>query len=252
MTVNGYRCHDCARRKRTPAILAQPGMCDDCGHDARAEAASQRLAKAIDSIHPERRWARLDSDLMAERLDPLWWRISVGGEVQHNGHGYDSLRAVAPVLAAFPRLVITGTDGDKRENGGIGKTSFGVALVYHAIDTARTAMIDGVEPHPHAEAARMIACIDLADPEVARLANGVPFALLDDAGQEGRCSGFRAQDALMVTGNVLDRRERDKRRRTIVTTFGDRNDWGGWYGGRIVRLYWDMPMAAVLELRREP
>ncbi len=228
------------------------GICAACGQDARAESASQRLARAVDSIHPERRWARLDSDLMAERLDPLWWRITVGGDVQHNGDDYASLRDVAPVLASFTRLVITGTEGDKKENSGIGKTEFAVALVWHTLDVARADIMRGVEPHPHAEAARMIATIDLADPETARLANGVPFALIDDAGQEGRGGGFKSLDAFKSTGDVLDRRERDKRRRTIVTTFGSREDWGHWYGGRVVRMYWDMPAAAVLELRREP
>lgn len=219
-------------------------MCATCDREGRAEEAERALSKAIASIHPERRWAHLDSGLMGERLSPLWWRFSVGGKVQTSGEDYDALRRYIDPLEV-PRLLITGAET------GIGKTSLAVGLMHAEFDLARVDMVqsDG-NLSDRAIGARFIASIDLNDPNVLRAAHGAPFLVLDDAGQEGRGGGFKGQEKWTIVGDLLDRRERTPRRRTVVTTFGTREQWGTWYGGRITRLYWDMPSAAVLEMKR--
>src|SRR5262245_29270058 len=105
-----YSCPDCRRRGRSPAALVCPGVCEACDRDRMREEIEQRLAKAIGSIHPERRWAHLDSDLLPERLNPLWWRLSVGGEVQESGHGAETLLMLSTRLRELPRIVITGAE----------------------------------------------------------------------------------------------------------------------------------------------
>jgi len=185
---------------------------------------------------------------MAARLDPIWWRFSVGGEVKVSGNDYAKLSVHASLWLCEPRLVITGSES------GIGKTSLAVAMMQYEIDRAKRHCLENLGDNEttmaHAEQSRFVAAIDTGDPMHARMAHTASLAVIDDAGQEGRCGGFRGQDRYAAVGDLLDRRERNPKRRTIVTTFGTREQWGTWYGGRVVRLYWDMPTAAVLEMRR--
>ncbi len=241
--VAGNQCPECPRYGRKPTPLNHPGICFECEKANRSEAATSRLALANGSIHAERKWARFDSGLLSERLDPLSWTLSIGGRLQCNGHDLASLCVQMPVIASASRLVIAGV------KTGIGKTAFATALMQATIDSAHADMCrENVEPSPHGEGARFVAVIDLLDPVIAKLACNAPFALIDNAGQEGRQGGWRAQESFKATGDVLDRRERTTRKRTIVTSYLTRDQWGDSYGGYVTRLYWDMPSAVVIEM----
>lgn len=240
------QCHECK-----VTVLALPGICDNCAQRIRESEATMRLARAVDSIHPSSRWCRFGSGLMRERVAPLRWRTSICGETVAQAEGYESLRDqlllyTQIVTPQTSRIVITGKES------GVGKTSIAVAMMLDGIDRAHRILSSGETSAEtvFAEQSRMVAAIDLSDPHHERTAHSASLLVLDDAGQERRAGGFRSADAAMLTGNLLDRRARTSRM-TIVTTPGTREEWGEWYGGRIVRLYWDMPNAVVLEMRTE-
>lgn len=229
-------------------MLNHPGVCAVCYTAERLADADRRLARATTSIHPERRWAHLDSGLMAERLNSIAWGLYVGGKLQDNGVGYESIRTLVSGFD-MPRLIVTGTES------GIGKTSLAVAMMQDALTEARKASFNGSgdateQVMSFAENARFVASIDIGDPLSVRSAHVASLAVIDDAGQEGRCGGWKGQERYAIMGDLLDRRERNPKRKTIVTTFGTREQWGTWYGGRVTRLYWDMPTSAVLEMMR--
>jgi len=242
--ANLYRCNDCERHGRVPVRISCPGICPACARDARVEEATQRLASAFKSIHPERRWARaLDLDLVRDRCKARWWRLVVGGNVQCNGVAIAELDDVASLFES-QRIIITGAET------GVGKTSVAVALLQVSLDLAHARFVRRDEDAMTlASQARFVASIDLSDPEILRHATGASLLVLDDAGQESKCGGFEGERRAGLVADLLDRRERSRRYRTIVTTFGNHEQWGKWYGGRIARLYWEMGSAAVLELR---
>lgn len=253
--LRAYPCNDCARHGRTPERLALPGICPPCARDARGEEATMRLANAVKSIHPERRWARSLSDpLMSERLSDIkWWRILLAGDATCNGETAKDIQW-APLVDSH-RLIISGPNttirGEVISSTGIGKTSIAVAMMRMLLDEAHAAFAQKNEiPLHYASQARFVAAIDLMDPEMLKMATGASLLVLDDAGQEGKCGGFEGERKRAIVGDLLDRRERSKKHRTIVTTFGGHQDWIDWYGGRVARLYWEDPPTAVLEVRR--
>jgi hypothetical protein len=240
-------CPECLRRKRSPAFLITiPGVCATCLRDDRTEEATRKLGAAVESIHERRRWARsLDMPLLAERCQVTWKVWDDGNEeAKASGDGIASLYD-AHALLCGPRLVITGPQT------GAGKTSIAVALFRMFLDAAHTAWVGGQEARMGvASAARFFAAIDLVDPEIMARATATPFLVLDDAGRECERGGYDGDRRRADVADLLDRRERTKGKRTIVTTYGTQQQWASWYGGRIERLWWVMPGAIVLEVKK--
>jgi DNA replication protein DnaC len=217
--------------------------------DERSDEATVRLAASVASIHPERRWARsLDGAPMTQRCDIGNWRALIGFDERAHGEDVSAIGEYAILLDAR-RLVISGHDT------GIGKTSIAVAMMFYMLDEARDAWVTETpcadEKMHFAAGSRFVAAIDLARPNVLRDAERASLLVLDDVGREGECGGFDADRARATVANLLDRRERSTRMRTIVTTYLDHSSWQRDYGGRIARLWWEMQTATVLEVRKK-
>jgi len=236
-------------------------VCDACARQGRIEEATQKLAAAIKSIHPERRWSRtVNSDIMRERLSGVaWWRVTRGDKVYGKGDDFDP-KHLSEAIGQWQRLVISGPDS------GLGKTAIAVAIFREGLDFVQSEYVDkysvGVGAPSWAESqrvldqldfysnARFVAAIDLDDPRIMSTASRAPILVIDDAGHETKSGGFDAEKRAARMSDLLDRRERSSRAKTIVTTFGNSEQWESWYGGRIVRQWWQMPTATVLEMRR--